>query len=594
MQGVGRPSPQTGVSVRTCRHQYWDRQCLWRRGGPNPQFPAEEATMTDPTARPLRCAVYTRKSTEHNLDLAFTSLDAQREAYIRSQAGEGWRLVPEPYDDGGLSGASLDRPALQALLAAVRASRIDVVVVYKVDRLTRSLADFAKLIEIFDAHATSFVSVTQSFNTTTSMGRLTLNILLSFAQFEREVIGERVRDKIAASKRKGIWVGGPVPLGYAAIDKKAIVVPAEAKTVRAIFTRYLELGAVKALAEDLERRGIRTKQRQLKDGRIIGGVAFGVGGLAHLLKNRFYIGEVVYCGETFRGDHEPILDPALFATVQAKLAAQAVERRCRIRGLPALLTGRLFDEQGRHITPTHTNKKGVRYSYYVSQAALRKQPAGSIGRVPAPELEALVLDAVRHHLQANSTAPNPILESDRELIERHLLRATLSSKAITLHLRQEIVEAETSGPHHEPAAGSPAAAETKVTIVWTVPAAVPVKGIVHVPAHNTPMKPGGRETLLIAIAKARKWLKEVERGRTFADIANREGKAERHIRHLARLAFVSPRIITAIIDGTAPAEIAATTLITGLSLSWAEQEQRLAHEPARARHPRHRPSAPLS
>ncbi len=353
--------------------------------------------MTDPNPRALRCAVYTRKSTEHNLDLAFTSLDAQREAceaYIRSQAGEGWRLLPEPYDDGGLSGASLDRPALQALLAELRARRIDVVVVYKVDRLTRSLADFAKLIEIFDAHAASFVSVTQSFNTTTSMGRLTLNILLSFAQFEREVIGERVRDKIAASKRKGIWVGGPVPLGYAAIAKKAIVEPAEAETVRAIFTRYLELGSVQALAADLARRGIRTRQRQLKNGRILGGGAFGVGGLAHLLRNRFYIGEVVYRGETFRGDHEPILDPALFAAVQARLTSQAVERRCRIRGLPALLTGRLFDEQGHRMTPTHTNKKGVRYSYYVSQAVLRKQSARTIGRVPAPELEALVADAL--------------------------------------------------------------------------------------------------------------------------------------------------------------------------------------------------------
>jgi hypothetical protein len=477
-------------------------------------------------------------------------------------------------------------------LAEVRARRIDVVVVYKVDRLTRSLADFAKLIEIFDAHAASFVSVTQSFNTTTSMGRLTLNILLSFAQFEREVIGERVRDKIAASKRKGIWVGGPVPLGYAAKDKKATVESAEAETVRAIFTRYLELGAVKGLAEDLERRGIRTKQRKLKDGRIVGGVAFGVGGLAHLLRNRFYIGEVVYRGETFRGDHEPILDPALFAAVQARLASQAVERRCRIRGLPALLTGRLFDEQGHRMTPTHTNKKGVRYSYYVSQAVLRKQSAGTIGRVPAPELEALVVDALRCHSPANTTAPNPILETDRELIERHLLRATLGMTAITLHLRQEIAASEASGPHDLPAAGSPAAAPTKVTIPWNVPAAVPAKGIVHVPAHNTPMKPGGRETLLIAIAKARKWVKEVERGQTFADIADREGKAERHIRHLARLAFVSPRIITAIIDGTAPAGITATTLMAGLSHSWAEQEHRIsAYEPARARH---RPSAPLS
>jgi site-specific DNA recombinase len=554
--------------------------------------------MTDPTARLMRCAVYTRKSTEHNLDLAFTSLDAQREAceaYIRSQAGEGWRLVPDHYDDGGLSGASLDRPALQTLLAELRARRIDVVVVYKVDRLTRSLADFAKLIEIFDAHATSFVSVTQSFNTTTSMGRLTLNILLSFAQFEREVIGERVRDKIAASKRKGIWVGGPVPLGYAAMDKRIIVVPAEAETVRALFRRYLELGSVRALAEDLERRGIRTRQRKLRDGRILGAGAFGVGGLAHLLRNRFYIGEVVYRGETFRGDHGPILDPALFAAVQARLASQAVERRCRIRGLSALLTGRLFDEQGRRMTPTHSNKKGVRYSYYVSQAVRRKQSAGSIGRVPAPELEALVVDAVRRQLQANSTA-TPIVESDRALIERHLLRATLSLTAISLDLREEIADSEACGPHDLLAAGS-AAPPTKLTIPWTVPAVVPVKSIVHVPAHNTPMKPGSRETLLIAVAKARKWIKDVERrGRSFADIAAREGKAERHVRHLARLAFVSPRIISAIIDGTAAAGITATTLITGLSYSWIEQEQRIStHEPARTRRSaRHRPDAAMS
>jgi DNA invertase Pin-like site-specific DNA recombinase len=558
--------------------------------------------MTDPTAKPLRCAVYTRKSTEHNLDLAFTSLDAQREAceaYIRSQAGEGWRLVPEHYDDGGLSGASLDRPALQALLAEVRARRIDVVVVYKVDRLTRSLADFAKLIEIFDAHATSFVSVTQSFNTTTSMGRLTLNILLSFAQFEREVIGERVRDKIAASKRKGIWVGGPVPLGYAAIDKKVIVVPAEAETVRALFTRYLELGSVRALAEDLEGRGIRTRQRQLRDGRILGGGAFGVGGLAHLLRNRFYIGDVVYRGETFRGDYEPILDSALFAAVQAKLATQAVERRCRIRGLPALLTGRLFDEQGHRMTPTHTNKNGVRYCYYVSlsQAVVRNHSAGPIGRVAAPELEVLVVDAVRRYVQADSTASsNPIVETDRELIERHLLRATLSRTAITLQLRQEIAQA--SRPDDLPATGSLAAAPATVSIPWTAPAAAPVKGIVHVPAHNTPMKPGSRETLLIAIAKARQWIKGIERGQTFADIAYGQGKAERHIRHLVRLAFVSPRIITAIIDGTAPAGITATTLVAGLPYSWAEQEQRLsAHEPARACSTvplRHRPDAAMS
>ncbi len=276
--------------------------------------------MDKPGQKLLRCAIYTRKSTDHNLDLAFNSLDAQREAceaYIKSQAQEGWRLVSAHYDDGAFSGASLDRPALQALLAEVRAGQADVIAVYKVDRLTRSLADFAKLVDLFDAHSVSFVSVTQSFNTTTSMGRLTLNMLLSFAQFEREVIGERVRDKIAASKRKGIWAGGPVPLGYRCSGKKPVIVPEEAETVRLIFTRYLELGSMGALLKELDRLGVRTKASGLADGRVRGQIRFGAGSLAYLLKNRFYIGEIVYRGEVHRGEQEPIAGRGLFEAVQA-------------------------------------------------------------------------------------------------------------------------------------------------------------------------------------------------------------------------------------------------------------------------------------
>src|SRR6266550_8318907 len=251
-----------------------------------------------------RCAVYTRKSSEEGLEQNFNSLHAQREAceaFIRSQRGEGWRLIETAYDDGGLSGGTLERPALQRLFADIAQHRVETVVVYKVDRLTRSLMDFAKIVELFDRHGVTFVAVTQQFNTTTSMGRLTLNILLSFAQFEREVIGERVRDKIAASKRKGIWVGGPVPLGYAAVEKKLVVLPAEAEAVRTIFARYLELGSLRALTDDLACRGIRSKLRKLSSGRIVGGGSFGVGALAHLLKNRFYIGEVVYRGKIHRG-----------------------------------------------------------------------------------------------------------------------------------------------------------------------------------------------------------------------------------------------------------------------------------------------------
>jgi site-specific DNA recombinase len=535
--------------------------------------------MSDQTPRTTRCAVYTRKSTEHNLDLAFTSLDAQREAseaYIRSQAGEGWRLLPERYDDGGQSGASLDRPALQALFAEVRARRVEVVVVYKVDRLTRSLADFAKLIELFDAHGVSFVAVTQSFNTTTSMGRLTLNILLSFAQFEREVIGERVRDKIAASKRKGIWVGGPVPLGYAAVNKKVIIVPAEAETVRAIFAGYLENGSVPALARHLERSGLHTKRRTLTNGRVVGGGFFGVGALAHLLKNRFYIGEVVYRRETFPGTHEPIVDPAVFAAVQDKLSAQAVERRCRVRGSPALLTGRLFDQQSYRMTPSHTNRRGVRYGYYVSQAVLRGHANGSLGRVPAPELEAMVVKAIRRHVPGHEGDPDIVSPTDRDLVERHLLRATLSTNEVRLELR--------AGASGDPALGqdgwgaSTTSDVTTIVLPWTAPMTPAVKGIVQAPAHNTPLKPGSRDILLIAIAKARRWIKEVERGQSFAEIARREGKAERQIRRLAPLAFVSPRIVTAIIEGTAPAKLTLTALGAGQPYAWAEQEQRIGGE----------------
>src|SRR5215207_6040758 len=247
--------------------------------------------------RPLPCAIYTRKSTEHNLELEFNSLDAQREAaeaFIRSQAHEGWSALPNRYDDGGLSGGSLERPALQQLLADVRSDRIKVVVVYKIDRLTRALSDFAKLVEIFDQHGVSFVSVTQQFNTTTSMGRLTLNVLLSFAQFEREVIGERVRDKISASKKKGIWVGGPVPLGYRVANKRPVIDEGEAEHVRFIFGRYLELRCLSALQRELAAHGFRTRERTLPSGRRGGGTPFMRGGLAHLLKNRFYIGEVAY------------------------------------------------------------------------------------------------------------------------------------------------------------------------------------------------------------------------------------------------------------------------------------------------------------
>jgi hypothetical protein len=411
------------------------------------------------------------------------------------------------------------------------------------------------------------------------MGRLTLNVLLSFAQFEREVIGERVRDKIAASKRKGIWVGGPVSLGYRCIDKKLVVVPDEAETVRAIFTRYLELGSVGALIEDLDRRGIRTKANGHINGSIRGGIRFGTGALAHLLKNRFYIGEVVYRGTTHRGEHEPILDRELFEAVQAKLATNTVMRQLRLKGSPAILTDRIFDDRGNRICPSHSNKLGVRYRYYVSHAILqrRKAEAGSVTRLPAAEIETLVLDGVRIRRASMGQTEDPTAITDRDLIERHVHSVTVKPQALEVRL---VLASDTSVPTEEPNLNDPTTdllptTATIITLPWTAPSFAAVKGIVHAPSTKPELKPKSRDALLIAIAKARGWINDIHLGRiaSFAEIAKREGQGERHIRLLAPLAFVSPRIIAAIVDGSAPADLTVTGLARALPYSWAEQEQ---------------------
>jgi len=327
--------------------------------------------MSREPPKALRCAIYTRVSTDSGLDQEFNSLDNQREAaeaFVKSQAHEGWRLIPIHYDDGGFSGGSMERPALQQLLADIRARLVDVVVVYKVDRLTRSLADFAKLVELFDAHTVSFVSVTQAFNTTTSMGRLTLNVLLSFAQFEREVTGERIRDKIAASKRKWLWMGGQVPLGYRADARKLVVDPSEAETVRLIFERYLELGSLPALQGDLRERGVLTRRRVRRTGEVIGGIPFTTGPLSWLLRNRIYLGEVHFKGKSYPGDHQGIVPPDTFDAVQRLMSQNNPARGVRRTKSASILAGRIFDDRGNLMSPSHARKNGVRYRYYVSCA----------------------------------------------------------------------------------------------------------------------------------------------------------------------------------------------------------------------------------
>lgn len=350
--------------------------------------------MKKPVIRKLRCAVYTRKSSEEGLDMEFNSLDAQREAceaYIASQKPEGWLLLPDRYDDGGFSGGTLERPALQRLIADIEARRVDVVVVYKIDRLSRSLMDFAKLVEVLDRNSVTFVSVTQSFNTTTSMGRLTLNILLSFAQFEREVIGERIRDKFAASRKKGMWMGGFVPLGYDVKDRKLIVNKTEAAVVRMIFERFIKIGSATELVRRLRAEGIRGKQGKLVD----------KGYVYKLLNNRVYVGEAVHKGTAYPGEHEAIVDRTLWDRVRAILQDSPRKRGAHTRAqTPALLKGLIFGPAGRAMTPSHTRKGDRLYRYYVSTDVLKRDAETcAIRRVSAAEIESAVVNQLRSLLR---------------------------------------------------------------------------------------------------------------------------------------------------------------------------------------------------
>jgi DNA invertase Pin-like site-specific DNA recombinase len=349
----------------------------------------QTATMPAPHLK-LRCAVYTRKSSEEGLELEFNSLDAQREAceaYVASQRAEGWLLVADRYDDGGFSGGTLERPALKRLRADIEAGKVDVVVVYKIDRLSRSLMDFSRLVEVFDQHKVTFVSVTQSFNTTNSMGRLTLNVLLSFAQFEREVIGERIRDKFAASRKRGIWMGGWAPLGYEVRDRKLIVNEVDAKLVRSIFQRFLKTGSATTLARELIAENVRNKYGKLIDKGI----------LYKMLNNPVYVGVAMHKGVSYPGEHVGIIDRKVWDKVQARFQQNPRKRAGAARAqTPALLKGIIFGPTGVAMSPTHTRKNGRLYRYYLSQTVL-KQGSGDcpVARVPAAEIEKIVIDQVR-------------------------------------------------------------------------------------------------------------------------------------------------------------------------------------------------------
>ncbi len=362
--------------------------------------------MTRKPSRKVRCAIYTRKSSEEGLEMEFNSLDAQREAceaYIVSQKQEGWIALPDVYNDGGISGGTLERPALQRLLADIEAGHIDVVVVYKIDRLSRALMDFAKLVEVFDRHSVTFVSVTQQFNTTTSMGRLTLNILLSFAQFEREVTGERIRDKIAASRKKGMWMGGHPPLGYDVVERKLVVNREEATLVRHIFERFLHVGSATLLMNELNAAGHTTKSWTTRSGTMRPGRLFDKGVLYKLLNNRVYLGKAVHKGKSYPGEHQAIIDAPIWDKVHSILSENARRRGNHVRAAtPALLKGLIRCAScDRAMTPSHARKNGRRYRYYVCQSAIKNGHASCpVRSLPAGEIEEAVLVQFRALLRA--------------------------------------------------------------------------------------------------------------------------------------------------------------------------------------------------
>lgn len=526
----------------------------------------------------LRCAIYTRKSSEEGLEQDFNSLQAQREAcaaYIASQKHEGWQVIKTHYDDGGFSGGTMERPALKQLLGDIEAGKVNIVIVYKVDRLTRALTDFAKIIERFDHHGVSFVSVTQQFNTTSSMGRLTLNVLLSFAQFEREVTGERIRDKIAASKAKGMWMGGFVPLGYDVKERKLLVNAKDAKTVRQIYRRYLELGCVRLLQQDLDKNGTHSRS----------GNVMSRGALYSLLSNPIYIGQIRHKGICHPGLHEPIVNQALWRQVQEHMANNRIGTQTRSRKTEACpLANKLFDTSGARLVPVHANKKGRRYRYYISESLKKtvREDAPDGWRLPGQEIERVIAQAalqllhdeeamtttlqasgiVTHRISAAIHAIKTISCSSAETIDRFVQRVVLRQDGISLTLSLASLTKD------QPA-----------TITHDVPMQMRRRGVEmrlvvggHGPARVDPI-------LVKTIIRAHQWFSELTTGRVknMAEIAAREDIDKSYVARVMDLAFLAPDITESILAGRQPAELSVEKLTKhmDLPLDWSEQRQLL-------------------
>lgn len=552
----------------------------------------------------LRCAIYTRKSSEEGLDQDFNSLDAQREAcaaYIVSQRHEGWTLVPDLYDDGGISGGHMNRPGLLQLLDDVKSGKVDVIVVYKVDRLTRSLSDFAKIVDILDGAGASFVSVTQSFNTTSSMGRLTLNVLLSFAQFEREVTGERIRDKFAASKMRGMWMGGTVPFGYEVKDRKLVVDPDRAGILRRIMERYVEIGSVPELAKALAADGVRTRQRIMKSGRLYGGVPFGKGALYGILSNRIFLGEIVHKGVWYPGEHEAIVDKDLFDRVQHMLASNRVAHRTKSHACdPSLLAGMIRDGQGRRMSPRSCRKGDLKYRYYVSVedrvadqstaartmrvaageaetavtqgvTALFNNPAALVKMLVGDAADAEAVQAIQQQAGTLANAlPSMVPSELRQLLQAMDMRVVIDGQSISAsfdraHLMERlgIAGIEANGTERcdlaVPQILNRCGHEMRLAISPSGSDA---------PAYRD----GSLVTLIVKAHQARDHLLGAD-----SPASPIVAMGHKHLARMARLAYLAPDIIKAILEGRQPKSLTSRALlrVTDLPLGWADQRKLL-------------------
>lgn len=552
----------------------------------------------------MRCAIYTRKSTEDGLEQEFNSLDAQYEAcaaYALSQQHEGWVVVKERYDDGGFSGGNMHRPALQRLLADIASDKIDIVLLYKIDRLTRSLTDFSKIVEVMDKSGASFVSITQSFNTTTSMGRLTLNMLLSFAQFEREVTGERIRDKIAASKKKGIWMGGPIPLGYEVKERKLLVQEDEADQVRHIMRRYLDLGTVPLLVEDLKRSGLRTKVQKRVSGPHRGGCIYRRGTLYHLLSNRIYRGMIVHKGAAYPGEHQAIVEEELWDRVQALLQTNACGSARRKRHQhPSLLVGKVFDGEARAMTPSHTQHRSKRYRYYVTRPdELGGSPAW---RVSAHDLEALVCQNVASRIVDDRFVPDLLADEPAEALEiaRSTAKADVTAARIRsgspqeraeligkivkrIDLHEGCIEIRLDGKAMADQLEIGGAPQNTELLEILVPAVRVRRGqqvrlIIPGKDKSDAALPKRNQKLIKLVAdafKARDLVMESPE-KSLNKIASEQGRCRTRLGKLVRISCLAPDIVTAIVAGLQPEDLTANRLAhIDLPLAWPEQREML-------------------